>query len=79
VLFTWFFNRTQGNLWLVVLLHTAVNNTAGFWLPVTPGVYAAMAILTLTLIITDCMWRLRPPEGATAPAEGQAEALPPQE
>jgi membrane protease YdiL (CAAX protease family) len=79
VLFTWFFNRTKGNLWLVVLLHTAVNNTAGFWLPVTPGVYAAMAILTVTLIITDRMWRLRAPEGAVAPAEGQAEALPPQE
>jgi membrane protease YdiL (CAAX protease family) len=65
VLFTWFFNRTKGNLWLVVLLHTAVNNTAGFWLPVTLGVYAAMAILTLTLIITDRMWRLRPPEVET--------------
>lgn len=50
VLFTWFFNRTQDNLWLVVLLHTAVNNTAGFWMPVTAGVYAAMGIMTVTLI-----------------------------
>jgi len=75
VLFTWFFNRTQGNLWLVVLLHTAVNNTAGFWLPVTVGVYAAMAIMTVTLIITDRMWRLRPPEDATATAEGQGEGM----
>ncbi len=53
VLFTWCFNRTRGNLWLVVLLHTAVNNTAGFWLPVTAGVYAAIGIMTLTLIFTD--------------------------
>ncbi|MBP1468296.1 CPBP family intramembrane metalloprotease [Candidatus Chloroploca sp. M-50] len=68
VLFTWFFNRTKGNLWLVVLLHTAVNNTAGFWLPVTVGVYAAMFIMTVTLIITDRMWRLRPPEHATVHA-----------
>ncbi len=73
ILFTWFFNRTQGILWLVVLLHTAVNNAAGFWLPVTAGVYAAMAIMTVTLIIVDRMWRLRPPEGATVPVEGQAE------
>ncbi|WP_245863613.1 hypothetical protein [Candidatus Viridilinea mediisalina] len=75
VLFTWFFNRTQGNLWLVVLLHTAVNNSAGFWLPVTVGVYGAMAIMTVTLIITDRMWRLRPSDGVTTTAEGQTAAL----
>lgn len=63
VLFTWFFNRTKSNLWLVVLLHTAVNNTAGFWLPVTVGVYAAMGIMMVTLIISDRMWRLLPAEG----------------
>jgi membrane protease YdiL (CAAX protease family) len=60
VLFTWFYNRTKGNLWLVVLLHTAVNNTAGFWLPVTVGVYAAMLIMMVALIITDRMWRMQP-------------------
>ena len=73
ILFTWFYNRTKGNLWLVVLLHTAVNNAAGFWLPVTVGVYAAMLIMMVTLIIMDQMWRVRPPEGATAMAEGRAE------
>lgn len=75
VLFTWYFNRTRGNLWLVVLLHTAVNNTAGFWLPVTAGVYAAMGIMMVTLIITDRMWRMRPPEDVSGPAEGQTESL----
>ncbi|RRR77997.1 MAG: CPBP family intramembrane metalloprotease [Candidatus Viridilinea halotolerans] len=75
VLFTWFFNRTQGNLWLVVLLHTAVNNSAGFWLPVTVGVYVAMGLMTVTLIITDRMWRLRPSDGVTTTAEGQTAAL----
>ncbi|MBX0330544.1 CPBP family intramembrane metalloprotease [Oscillochloris sp. ZM17-4] len=75
VLFTWCFNRTKGNLWLVVLLHTAVNNSAGFWLPVTLGVYAAMAIMTVALIITDRMWRMRSSEGTTVPAEGRVEAL----
>jgi membrane protease YdiL (CAAX protease family) len=44
ILFTWLYNRTKGNLWLVGLLHTAVNNTAGFWLPVTTGIYATMSI-----------------------------------
>ena len=68
ILFTWFFNRTKGNLWLVVLLHTAVNNAAGFWLPVTVGVYAAMIIMMVALIITDRMWRMQPPEHATAQA-----------
>jgi len=74
VLFTWCFNRTRGNLWLVVLLHTAVNNTAGFWLPVTVGMYAAMGIMTVTLIITDRMWRMRAPEDVSGPAEEQTES-----
>ena len=65
ILFTWLYNCTNGNLWLVVLLHTAVNNTAGFWLPITPGIYATMSILTVTLIITDRMWRWLPPKPAT--------------
>jgi membrane protease YdiL (CAAX protease family) len=75
VLFTWFFNRTRGNLWLVVLLHTAVNNAAGFWLPVTVGVYAAMIIMMVTLIIADRMWRMQPPEHALARAAELLEPL----
>ncbi|MEI7643710.1 MAG: type II CAAX endopeptidase family protein [Chloroflexales bacterium] len=75
VLFTWCFNRTRSNLWLVVLLHTAVNNTAGFWLPVTAGVYVAMSIMTVTLIITDHMWRMLPPEEASALIDRQRELL----
>ena len=71
ILFTWLYNRTKGNLWLVVLLHTAVNNTAGFWLPVTVGVYITMTLMTMTLIITDRMWRRLPPEHATALTAGQ--------
>jgi membrane protease YdiL (CAAX protease family) len=64
ILFTWFSNRTKGNLWLLVLLHTAVNNTAGFWLPVTLGVYVAMSIVMVILILIDRMWRVRAPESA---------------
>jgi membrane protease YdiL (CAAX protease family) len=75
ILFTWFFNRTKGNLWLIVLLHTVVNNTAGFWLPVTMGVYAAMMIMMVTLIITDRMWRRQPSEHAIARAADLLEPL----
>jgi len=75
VLFTWFFNRTKGTLWLVVLLHTAVNNTAGFWLPVTAGMYAAMVIMMVTLIITDRMWRVGSPDRVLARADGQLEPV----
>jgi len=76
-LFTWFFNRTKGTLWLVlvVLLHTAVNNTAGFWLPVTAGMYAAMVIMMVTLIITDRMWRVGSPDRVLARADGQLEPV----
>lgn len=66
ILFTWFYNRTQGKLWLVMLLHTALNNTAGFWLPITAGVYVTMSIATVTLIITDRMWRNLPPVSTKA-------------
>jgi uncharacterized protein len=75
ILFTWLYNRTKGNLCLVVLLHTAVNNTAGFWLPITRGIYATMSILTVTLIIVDRMWQWQPPVRAMANAEGQVELL----
>ncbi|NTV65837.1 MAG: CPBP family intramembrane metalloprotease, partial [Oscillochloris sp.] len=68
IIFTWLYNRTGGNLWLLVLLHTALNNSSGFWLPVTAGIYATMSIATVALIIADRMWRRRPPEGATTPA-----------
>ncbi|MBC8162084.1 MAG: hypothetical protein H7Z42_12790 [Roseiflexaceae bacterium] len=54
ILFTWFYNRTTGNLWLVVLLHTATNNTAGFWLPVTVGVYVTMSIAAATYLLNKC-------------------------
>ncbi len=75
ILFTWLYNRTRGNLWLVVLLHTAVNNSAGFWLPITAGVYVTMSIATVTLIIADRMWRLLPPASATVLADRQIEPL----
>jgi uncharacterized protein len=68
IMFTWLYNRTQGNLWLVILLHTALNNSAGFWLPITAGIYATMSIATVALIVQDRMWRLRAPEGATGSA-----------
>lgn len=66
ILFTWLYNRTQGNLLLMVLLHTAVNNTAGFWLPITLGMYIMMAVLVVIVIRLDKMW-LRVPAASTLP------------
>jgi uncharacterized protein len=63
IVFTWLYNRTKGNLWLVVLMHTALNNSAGSWVPITPGVYVTMSLLTATLLVADRMWRPLPPVG----------------
>jgi hypothetical protein len=43
----------------MILLHTSVNNTAGYWLPVNIGLTVALLIVAATLVVTDLMY-LRP-------------------
>lgn len=65
ILFTWLYNRTRGNLWLMVLLHTVTNDTAGFWLPLTGGVYVTVVLAVATLIVYDKMYRRLPTSSET--------------
>ena len=65
ILFTWLYNRTRGNLLLMVLLHTAANNTAGFWLPITIAMYAMMAMFVVVVISLDNMWLPLSPAATT--------------
>ncbi len=56
VVFTWLYNRSRGGLLVVVLLHTSVNNTSGYWLPVNIGLTVALVITAGVLVVLDRMW-----------------------
>jgi membrane protease YdiL (CAAX protease family) len=62
VVFTWLYNRSRGGLLVVILLHTSVNNTSGYWLPVNTGLTAVLLITAAVLVVVDRMW-LRRPQG----------------
>ena len=58
VLFTWLYNRTGGNLLLVVVLHTTMNNTSRV-IPASPWIGWLGLALVVTLVFTERMWRRR--------------------
>lgn len=55
ILFTWFYIKTDGNLLLIIVLHTMMNSTALFLAP-SPST-ALIILFTITLVITEKMWR----------------------
>jgi uncharacterized protein len=57
ILFTWLYNRTNGNLLLMVVFHTATNLSTGWLLPVNAGVYIGTILLTVTVVVWDRMWQ----------------------
>lgn len=59
IIYTWLYNRTRGSLLLLVLMHAAVNNTAGWWLPATTGLYLGIYGLAPVLVVLGRMWRRR--------------------
>ena len=60
VLFTWLYNRARGGLLVVILLHTSVNNTSGYWLPVNAGLTVVLLVVAVVVVISDRMYS-RPP------------------
>jgi membrane protease YdiL (CAAX protease family) len=60
---TWLYNRSRGNLLLVVILHAAAANTVGLWLPPSPVQTISSLLLVLVLAITDRMWEPAPAGG----------------
>lgn len=59
IAYTWLANRTGGSLLLLALMHASVNNTAGWWLPVTAGLTLGTVALAPVLVLLDRMWRRR--------------------
>ena len=60
IVFTWFYNRTRGNLFLLVCLHTTVNVMDGF-IPYSDLLWLALwVIFSVVVIITDKMYRRQP-------------------
>ena len=57
IIFTWLYNRTGGNLLLMVVLHTATNLSTGWLLPINAGVYIGTVLLTVTVVVLDRMWQ----------------------
>jgi uncharacterized protein len=56
IVFTWLYNRSHGNLLLMVVLHTATNLSTGWLLPLGAGVYVGTILLAVTLAMLDRMW-----------------------
>jgi uncharacterized protein len=57
ILFTWLYNRTNGNVLLMVVFHTATNLSTGWLLPINAGVYIGTILLTITVVFWDRMWQ----------------------
>jgi hypothetical protein len=51
VIFTWIFNRSRGSILAVVILHTSLNNTAGYWLPNNIGFQVGVGLLATLLVL----------------------------
>jgi membrane protease YdiL (CAAX protease family) len=56
LIFTWLYNRTRGNLLVMVCLHTAVNVTSSLIAPGT-GLYITTTIAVVAMVIVDHMYR----------------------
>jgi uncharacterized protein len=61
LVFTWLYNRSGGNLLVMVLLHTAVNVTSSI-VPPAVGMYITTTVAVVLMIVFDRMYR-KLPEG----------------
>lgn len=58
ILYTWIYNRTAGNLLLMLFLHMSMNNTQRL-LPATGSFFALLIGVIVTVVFTERMWRKR--------------------
>jgi hypothetical protein len=60
ILFTWLYNRTKGNLLVVMLFHAAINTTSYFMSRSHVVVFGLVFIVAILFVIMDKMWRKSP-------------------
>jgi membrane protease YdiL (CAAX protease family) len=56
ITFTWLYNRTQGSLLSVAMLHASWN-TGGSFIPRTQAFYIIMTLLMIIMVFSDRMWK----------------------
>jgi len=56
IIFTWLYNRTHGNLLVMIILHTMVNITSGLVAPEV-GMYITTTIAVILMVIFDRMYK----------------------
>lgn len=60
ILFTWIYNRTKGNLLIMILFHAAINTTSYFTNRSWQITLILCTLAAATVVITDKMWRRLP-------------------
>jgi len=65
IIFTWLYNRTQGNILVMVILHTMVNITSGLVAPKV-GMYITTMIAVVMMVILDRMYKKPYVDASTA-------------
>ena len=64
VIFTWLYQRCGRSLLIMVLLHTSLNNTSGYWLPQHPGSFVMTGAVVAVLVV---ILRTRHPRSVADP------------
>ena len=60
ILFTWLYNRTNGNLLVVMLFHAAINTTSYFMSRSHVIVFVLVLVMAILFVIMDKMWQRLP-------------------
>jgi membrane protease YdiL (CAAX protease family) len=71
-IFTWLYNRSEGNIWTAILFHAAANVAFEF-LPVTQVQFVLEAVIAIAAVLGDRMWR-KLPAGSRAVYEAASRA-----
>lgn len=61
ILFTWLYNRTKGNLLIVMMFHAAINTTSYFLSRSHYVIFVLVLVVAVLFVVMDKMWHRLPP------------------